>query len=62
MYVLRSLLPAIIDLSFVVAHAGTHSTPVPHWVALLVGVVGLWVAIGGGVVVVERLLARLSRR
>jgi hypothetical protein len=45
----------------VVAHAGA-TTPVPHWVVLLVGVAGLWVVIGGGVVVMDRLLARFSER
>lgn len=55
-------LPAVLDLSSVVAHAGARPTPVPHWVVLLVGVVGLWVVIGGGVLAVERLLARLPGR
>lgn len=48
-------------LSLTVAHAGT-ATSVPHWVVLLVGVAGLWVVIGGGVIVVDGLLARLSER
>jgi hypothetical protein len=48
-------------LSLTVAHAGA-TTPVPHWVVLLAGVIGLWVLIGGGVVVVDGLLARLSER
>lgn len=55
-------LPEIISLlSLVVAHAGTRTTPVPHWAVLLGGVICLWIAIGGGVVVVDGLLARLSR-
>ena len=47
----------IVDLSLIVAHAGTQPTPVPHWLALLVGVVGLWIVIGGGVVVMDKILA-----
>ena len=56
---MNGVLPVLIDLSLVVAHAGAQTTPVPHWAVLLVGVVGLWVVIGGGVIVTERLLARL---
>jgi hypothetical protein len=52
----------IIDLSLVVAHAGIRPTPAPHWVVLLVSVIGLWATIGGGVIVLEWLLVRLSGR
>lgn len=58
---MQGLLP-IIELSLVVAHAGTRPTPVPHWVVLLVGVIGLWATIGGGVVVVEWFFVRFSGR
>ncbi|WP_435080022.1 hypothetical protein [Halococcus sp. AFM35] len=56
------LLSASIELSLVVAHAGTRPTPVPHWIVLIIGVIGLWVIIGGGLVVLEWLLARRSGR
>ena len=31
-----------------------ETTPVPHWLVLIVSVIGLWVAIGGGVLVIDR--------
>ncbi|WP_049998663.1 hypothetical protein [Halococcus sediminicola] len=49
-------------LSATLAHAGAAATPVPHWAVLLVGVVGLWVVIGSGVVMIEKLLAWLPKR
>lgn len=45
-------------LPFVVLH-GTASPPVPHWLVLLVAVLGLWVVIGLGVRVGDRLLERV---
>jgi len=36
------------------------SIPVPHWVVLLVAVPALWLAIGGAVIAVGRLLARVG--
>ncbi|MDS0300376.1 hypothetical protein NDI76_16640 [Halogeometricum sp. S1BR25-6] len=36
------------------------STPIPHWSALLVAVLGLWVVIAAGVLVCDRLLARVG--
>lgn len=59
MHPMCDLLLAILDLSLIVAHAGAQPTPVPHWVVLLAGVIGLWVAIGSGVIVVDRFLAWL---
>ena len=40
-------------------HAGAISTPVPHWVVLLV-VPSLWFVISAGVVALDRLLRRLE--
>ena len=40
-----------------VAHAAARPTPVPHWAVLVVGVLGLWIAIAGGVAVLDRVLA-----
>ncbi|WP_049899977.1 hypothetical protein [Halococcus agarilyticus] len=40
-------------------HGWSTTTPVPHWVVLLVTVPCLWLAIGGGVVAVERVLGAL---
>ena len=51
-----ALLPVISPIPL---HGWTASTPVPHWVALIVAVLGLWLVIGGGVLVVDRLLSRL---
>ena len=62
MHTMCDRLSASIELSLVVAHGGTRPTPVPHWVVLIIGVIGLWVIIGGGVVVLEWLLARRSER
>jgi hypothetical protein len=31
------------------------SSPIPGWAALIGGVLGLWIVIGGGVVAVDRL-------
>ena len=62
MHPIYAVLPAVLDLTSVVTHAGARPTPVPHWVVLLVGVVGLWVVICGGVIAVESLLTRLSSR
>lgn len=42
-------------------HGGAPaSTPIPHSVALVVAVLGLWVVIGVGVAAADRLLARLG--
>jgi len=41
-------------------HAVSTRTPVPHWVVLLVAVIGLWVVIAGGVMAVDALFDRLS--
>jgi len=41
-------------------HAGPQATPVPHWVVLLVAVPSLWVLVGGGVLLADRLLRRVS--
>ncbi|PSP71954.1 hypothetical protein BRC80_04340 [Halobacteriales archaeon QH_9_66_26] len=38
-------------------HGGAATSPVPGWVVLLVAVPCLWLAIGGGVVALERVLA-----
>ena len=40
--------------------AAPASTPIPHWSVLLVAVLGLWVAIAAGVLVCDRLLARVG--
>lgn len=40
-------------------HAGTAAAPIPGWVALIGGVLGLWIVIGGGVIATDRLLQRL---
>ena len=40
-------------------HGWSATTPMPHWVVLLAAVPCLWLAIGGGVVVVERVLGAL---
>lgn len=40
--------------------AASASTPIPHSVALVVAVLGLWVVIGVGVAAADRLLARLG--
>ncbi|WP_160135095.1 hypothetical protein [Halococcus salsus] len=47
----------VLALSVVVAHAGARPTPVPHWAVLIVGVLGIWVAIAGGVAALDRVLA-----
>ncbi|WP_164974650.1 hypothetical protein [Halegenticoccus tardaugens] len=41
-----------------VAHAGSSGSPLPHWLALLVAVVALWMLIGGGVVAADAFLSR----
>ena len=38
---------------------GVASAPVPHWVVLLVAVLGLWLVIGAGIRVADRLLERV---
>jgi hypothetical protein len=38
-----------------VLHGGAMSSPIPGWAALIGGVLGLWIVIGGGVVAVDRL-------
>jgi hypothetical protein len=62
-----AVLPASTALSALDALAPLHggagapaSTPIPHWSALLVAVLGLWVAIAAGVLVCDRLLARVG--
>ncbi|WP_372910917.1 hypothetical protein [Salinigranum sp.] len=40
----------------VLLHGTVPSTPVPHWVVLLVAVPSLWLLVGGTVLVVDRLL------
>ena len=40
-------------------HGWSATTPMPHWAVLLAAVPCLWLAIGGGVVVVERVLGAL---
>lgn len=42
-------------LQFVSLH-GSPSTPVPHWLVLIVAVLGLWMVIGGEVMIGDRLL------
>ena len=54
-----SFLVLLTLISPVPLHGWTASTPVPHWVVLIVAVLGLWLVIGGGVLVVDRLLSRL---
>jgi hypothetical protein len=41
-------------------HAVSSPTPVPHWVVLIVVVLGLWVVIAGGVFIIDGLFERLS--
>ena len=41
-------------------HAVSSPTPVPHWVVLIVAVLGLWVVIAGGVMAIDGLFDRLS--
>ncbi|MFH5801225.1 hypothetical protein [Haladaptatus sp. CMAA 1911] len=41
-------------------HAVSSQTPVPHWVVLIVAVLGVWVVIAAGVVVLDGLFDRLS--
>ena len=41
------------------AHGGSAPVGVPGWAVLLGSVLGLWIAIGGGVVVADRLLRRV---
>ncbi len=43
---------------FVPLH-GVASTPVPHWLILIVAVLGMWLVIGLGVAVGDRLLERI---
>ncbi|SIR66252.1 hypothetical protein SAMN05421858_3205 [Haladaptatus litoreus] len=43
---------------FVPLH-GVASPPIPHWLVLFVSVLGLWLVIGAGVVMGDRLLERL---
>jgi len=50
------------DFISTLAHAGAGTMPVPHWVVLIIGVVFLWVVIGGGVVALDGLLVRFSDR
>ena len=52
----------LLALSVVVAHAGARPTPVPHWAVLIVSVLGLWVAVAGGVVAVDGFFDALSDR
>lgn len=40
--------------------ASASSVPIPHSLALVAAVLGLWVAIGVGVAAADRLLARLG--
>lgn len=40
-------------------HGRGSSLPLPHWVVLIAAVLGLWLVIGGGVLLVDRLLDRL---
>lgn len=43
--------------AFALAMAALHTgSPVPHWLVLLAVVPVLWVVIGAGVVIVDRLL------
>jgi hypothetical protein len=53
-----SELPTAIRL--IPLHAGSTQTPVPHWVVLIVAVLGLWVVIAGGVIAIDSLFDRLS--
>jgi uncharacterized membrane protein len=55
-----TLLCAIALLRAVPLHAGVVSTPIPHWVVLLVVVPSLWLLIGASVLAVDRLLRRFG--
>ena len=48
--------------TWTVAHAGTWGSGIdaPHAVLLALAVVGLWVAVAGGVVAAEAVLDRIS--
>jgi hypothetical protein len=52
----------LLTLSVVVAHAAGRPTPVPHWAVLIVGVLGLWVVVAGGVAAVDGFFDALSDR
>lgn len=45
----HALLCPVVVLPFVALHGA--STPVPHWLVLIVAVLGLWIIIGGGVMI-----------
>lgn len=61
MTVLLPLTLATSATSLAPLHGGASaSAPIPHSLALIVAVLGLWVAIGVGVAAADRLLARLG--
>lgn len=49
----------VASLSNVTLHAGPAAAPVSGWLVLIGGVLGLWVVIGGGVVIADRFLRRV---
>lgn len=51
--------PAVAVLPAAPLH-GAAATPIPHWLALTVAVLGLWVAVAAAVLVCDGLLARLG--
>lgn len=46
-------------LSDATLHAGPAAAPIPGWLVLIGGVLGLWTVIGGGVAVADRFLQRV---
>ena len=53
-------MPASVDSAACLLRGASTSIPVPHWVVLLVAVPALWLATGGAVIAVGRLLARVG--
>ena len=43
-------------MSTATAHGGSASIGAPSWILLIGSVLGLWVIIGGGVILIDRLL------
>lgn len=50
------------SIRFVPLHGMSSSEPVPHWVVLFVAVLGLWVVMAGGVLLIDGVFDRISNR
>lgn len=58
-----SVLPSIVGrLQVVLLHGQAVSSLIPGWLVLIVAVLGLWIVIAVGVLVVDRLLRRFVGR